>query len=275
MTRSSLGRAAVRLYPTEIREARGEELVGTLLDAGDASLTAFVAELCSLVSGALRARSNRAMAVPIPTLIFELLCWGAVVTVAREFVAVVAGQLRFDFSLGGSTQILAYDVLPALMLIAFTARRPRLAGLLGLLWVVAILYVRWSPLGWSVFPRWSIEELLMPVIGSLLMIVAPSRAPSSVRWLWLVPAAVWALHELTAFGGHSGIGMVAPVAVTLLLLPLQPSVALGTALAWTLLLSWYLPAGNATWTVELAGCAPAALILAALCRRVSARPQSR
>jgi hypothetical protein len=83
MTKRSLGRAAVRLYPSGVREARGDELVGTLLDAGDASLTAFIAELVSLVFAALKARSRRARAVPVSTLIFELLCWGAVVNVAK------------------------------------------------------------------------------------------------------------------------------------------------------------------------------------------------
>lgn len=273
MTKRWLGQAVVRLYPTEIRETRGDELVGTLLDAGDASPTAFITELVSLVLGALKAQSRQALAMPISTLIFQLLCWGAIVSIARTFVGVVAQELRWGWSLGGPMNSLTYYVLPALVLLAFSMRRFRFVGSLGLLWVVAVLHARSSGLdGLVLYPRWSIEELLLPLTGSLLMLVAPRRAPTSAPWLWLLPAAIWAAHEITALGSQSGVGMVAPVALSMALLPLEPAFALGTALAWTLLLSWYLSVGDATWTIELAVCAPLALLLVALCRRLSARP---
>lgn len=274
MTKRWLGQAAVRLYPAEIRGARGDELVGTLLDAGDASLTAFITELVSLILGALKAQSRRALGVPIRTLVYELLCWGAVVTVAKAVVGEVSAHIRWGGSLGSLTTVVTLYVLPALFLAAFTARRPRLAGLLGLLWVAAELHMH-QPRFYltELFLRGAIEQFLLPVVGSLLMITVPRRAPASANWLWLLPAAIWAAFELTLLGAHSGVGRVAPVLVILLLSPFEPALVLGTALSWTILVSVYVaPNGPSLTIVELLCCAPAALLLVALCRRLSTRP---
>jgi hypothetical protein len=56
--REAIGRTVVRLYPKNIRENAGEELVGTLLDAGDASRGAYVRQLVSLVRSGLSARAR-------------------------------------------------------------------------------------------------------------------------------------------------------------------------------------------------------------------------
>ncbi len=277
MIRRWLGCAAVRLYPEEIREASGRELIGTLFDAGDASLRAFIVELASLICAALAAQSRRALAVPAQTLIFESLCWGAVVNVARVFVGATCTHIQWGGALGSPTTIATFYLLPALFLAAFTARRRRLAGMLGLLYVAAELHMHELRfLLDGLFLRASPGELLLPIVGSLLMIVAPRRTPTSASWLWLLPAAVWTTFELAMLGPYFGPGRFAPVLIVLLLSPFEPALVLGTALVWTLLASDYsFQDGTVMLTIELLCCAPVALLLLALCRRVAVRPQGR
>lgn len=60
MSSARLGRLALRAYPADVRDECGEEMLGTLLDAGDDSRRAFARGIRSLlVGGALeRARDN-------------------------------------------------------------------------------------------------------------------------------------------------------------------------------------------------------------------------
>jgi hypothetical protein len=65
VSKAAIGRAVVRLYPENIRQATGEELVGTLLDAGDASLGAYARELISLARSGLSARARAELSQPL------------------------------------------------------------------------------------------------------------------------------------------------------------------------------------------------------------------
>jgi hypothetical protein len=54
--RERIGQVALRAYPPAVREARGQEMLGMLLDAGEHSSLAFVRESGSVVLGGLRER---------------------------------------------------------------------------------------------------------------------------------------------------------------------------------------------------------------------------
>ena len=56
MIRERIGQAALRAYPPAVRQTRGLEMLGMLLDAGEQSSRAFVRESGSLVLGGLRER---------------------------------------------------------------------------------------------------------------------------------------------------------------------------------------------------------------------------
>ena len=74
----TIGRGvAGRMYPSDIRDSRGKEILGTLLDAGDASLAAFVRQLASLMVGGLVVRSRQALAEPPGKLAARTICWAA------------------------------------------------------------------------------------------------------------------------------------------------------------------------------------------------------
>jgi hypothetical protein len=58
MIKEALGRLVVRLYPQEGQSAAGSELVGTLLDAGEVSLGAYLLQLTSLLRAGLWSRAR-------------------------------------------------------------------------------------------------------------------------------------------------------------------------------------------------------------------------
>jgi hypothetical protein len=271
MTRTWLGRIAVRTYPVEVRAQRGEELVGTLLDAGEKSLATFVRQLASLGAGGLAARSRKTLRQPLRQISLDLVRWACITTVAGGLIGGLA-SLRWGGSFGGSplTMWVQY-VGPAVLLALFTLGHDRLTGIAGLIWLYAgsSYYVPPSP-----STGFWLEFWLLPLAGFVLMATVPRRRHGLERALWLIPALVWAIFQYTELGAHSGVGYLTPVLATLVLLPLAPGLALGTALAWSAMAANYLPIGLSETTrlaIELLSCTPLALILLTLSRRAARR----
>jgi hypothetical protein len=269
MSKAWMGRAVVRTYPAEVRAVRGEELIGTLLDAGDHSSAAFGRHLVSLAAGGVLARSRMVLGQPLGPLSVDVLRWACIMVVARGLTGEL-GSLRWDGAPPWSLQTIC--LLwggPALVLVLFTAGRDRTAAFVGLIWLVADLLTRSRP----PVSLW-IQLWLPEVAGFIVMLVAPRRKAGLQRALWLVPAVVWALFWYTELGQQSGVGYLTPVLATLVILPLAPALALGTAVAWSFMAAVYLPIpyGPATRLgVELLICAPLALVLLVLSRRALRR----
>lgn len=271
MTRKWIGQTAVRLYPADVRAAKGEELVGTLLDAGDHSRAAFIGQLMSLIVAGLVARSRDVHSQPLDQLAFDVIRWAAVITVGRVMSGVVMAQVRWGGSIGWAPKTIWVAYLaPALILAMFISRRDRAAGVTGLAWclVEALDSPQLPVRGW-------IELLVLPLVGFGLMTIAPRRHHDAGRTLVLIPVLAWAFFKWTELGLHSGVGYLLPVLAAAVFVTIKPALALGTALAWSFLAAWYLtiPGGNgALMSAELLSCAPIALILAGLSRRALARP---
>ena len=141
MSREAIGRTVVRLYPKDIRESAGEELVGTLLDAGDASRSAYVRQLVSLVRSGLLARARSELGQPLGRIAASTLCWVAVMSAMSELVGVIGIGLRWGDTPGSSTETLLYSyIIPALIIVLFTLRRNRTTGILGLAWLAIFLH---------------------------------------------------------------------------------------------------------------------------------------
>jgi hypothetical protein len=269
MTRAWLGRTAARTYPPEIRAAHGEELIGTLLDAGEHSVALFGRELASLVAGGLAARSRKALSQPLRQISRDLVRWACIVIVARELAGNLA-SLRWGGTFGGSlsTVWLLYAG-PALILTVFTAGRDRTTGIIGLIWLYTSIRSHPQP----PISIW-IEFWVPPLAAFMLMAIRPRRKAGCERALWLIPAIVWAIFQYTELGQQSGIGYLTPVLATLIFVPIAPAFALATAVAWSLMAAWYLPIGVADTTrlaVELLSCTPLALIVVVLSGRALRR----
>ncbi len=267
MTRASVGRAAVRAYPRDIRMARGEELVGIMLDASEHSVAAFVRQLLSLVFGGLASRSRVALSQPRRQIVSDVVRFACIVIVARGVTRDIAA-LHWGGGFGGSfTTVCLLYVGPVLILALFTTGHDRVTGIVGLAWVLADILTRADP----PLSVW-VEFWLLPLLGFGLMAIAPRPEACRPRALWVIPAIVWAVFVYTELGQQSGAGYLTPVLATVVLLPIQPAVALGTALSGSLMAPWYLSVGITQTTrlgVALVSCLLLELILFALCQRFS------
>lgn len=276
MNKRLVGGVAVRSYPSDIRDSRGKEMLGTLLDAGDASLAAFVRQLASLIVGGLLARSRRALAEPPGSLTARTVCWAAIVAVIQ--LPFRQGAWALVGLLPGVPLVTVRDmyVLPLVILAAFTLGGRRLAGLLGLAWVT--LYVRdWES---GLAASNVVVAVALPITGFGLLTLWPQVAPRAwqTRMLWLVPAAALALVSVVPlwlsasdtflwFSGQSVLVLI-PVVSALVFLPVAPSFAIGTALAWSVPHLW-IYGRESIWTIMLLASTPAAVALVAAARRAA------
>ena len=280
MRREAIGRTVVRLYPKDIRESAGEELVGTLLDAGDASRGAYVVQLVSLMRSGLSARARSELRRPLGRIAATVLCWVAVMSAMSVLVGDIGIRLRWGYTFEASTESLLYlYIIPALILVLFTLRRNRTTGILGLAWLAISLHQH-PMLPVSAF----LETIPLQAAGFALLAIRPRTPVPAGRFLWPVPAIVWLLYQLTLLGQLSGVGKTTPFLAALLLLPWAPALALGTAITWALTSIYYLNLYESVpflaphllvEAIELLAGVPLALILAALARRAATRAELR
>jgi hypothetical protein len=264
MSRRLLGGVAVRLYPKAIRDSRGGEILGTLLDAGEESLLAFVRQLASLIAGGVVARSRRALTGPPAKLAASAISWAAIILLTRfpfgQGVRVLYWPLGFTLPL---VTVRDMVVLPLIVLASFTLGGRRLAGLLGLVWVALFVREYGYP---GVFRAETIGMAVLPAAGFGLLTWRPQAAPAAwqTRTLWLVPAAALALVTMAVlrFSPYSGqsVTVLIPVVAALVFLPVAPGFAIGTALAWSAQWAWIF-GSESTWTIALLASTPVALAL--------------
>ncbi len=266
MTRKWIAQTAVRIYPAEIRAAKGDELVGTLLDAGDASLAAFLAELVSLIIAALVARSRDALSQPFGQIVSDTVRWGAVITVASSMAAVVVDYVHWGGGIGWATVTSWQQCLaPTLILAMFIVGQDRAAGVTGLTWCLDLV-IRQPQFPLSAWISW----MVLPILGFGLMTVRPRRQSDPARGLLLIPILAWACFRWTELGAHSGAGYLVPVLAAAIFLPTKPSLTLGTALAWSLLAASYITIPYTHFmvlSIAMISCTPIAVALAVLTRR--------
>jgi hypothetical protein len=264
MTRESIARAAVRLYPADLRTTSADELVGTLLDAGEHSLMGFIGQLASVILGGLGARSREASAQPVDQLLSDAIRWAAIMSVAGGLTMDVVTGVRW----GDGSVPVAYDtILPAVSLVMFLARIDRAAGLAGL--VYCIDFAGHHPLAPSGV---RIQEVVQ-VAGLGLMTVHPRR-DDTLRSLTLLPLLAWAFFWWTELGQHSGLGYLLPVFVALIFAGLKPALAVGTALSCAILAPYYLSMpGTTLHSVGLLSAVPVALALVGLSRALARRDE--
>ncbi len=232
MTRERVGSVILRAYPREVRLTRGAEMLGTLLDASEGSSRLFIRDGLSLVLAGLgertmvngRAGTRRliadgcAQAAVIWMSLFLIWATPGVAPLGRHFDALGFPELRF----------MALWVVLAFALIRFD----RIAGLCGVAWFAVLI-----PDDLGLLERSSgvlnPVSYLVPLLCFTVMIFAPRiRACDARRLLWLIPVAGLAVLPETENLGT----VVFPAAISLaalVLLPVDPRLAIASALLWT------------------------------------------
>jgi len=239
VSRGWIVRTTVRVYPAHVRDAKGDEFVGTLLDASEDSAVAFIKELASLVVAGLLSRSRDALSSPVNQVVSDLVRWGAVIAIGRVMVGAIVTEASWGGALGGPETIWAAYIAPALILIAFISHHDKAAGITGLSWCVTefVVYPQLSLNGW-------IATLLLPLIGCGVMIFVPRHEPDRGRIAIAIPLLAFAyfvLNEVALVSNPpSGVGFMLPVLVAPLFVPFKPACALGTTLAWLFLAASFL-----------------------------------
>ncbi len=215
MTREDLAAVAALALPASMRESRGDEIVGTLLDcAGDGSRTRFMRELPGLVRMGLRARSAGRGA---RRLVADGFCRGAILVMTLDLSTLLAQKLG-----GIQDPLLAWASIATLGIALATALVgvDRLAGIVALAWTLARLpqLVSENPTFQGIAPT------IVPVVCFTVLIMAPRRRRLDLRRLgWL---ATTAALVLTLGHGHGSPLITAMVGVTAFVLVLAAVLAI-------------------------------------------------
>lgn len=93
-TRERTGRFALGAYPLDARRARGEEMLGTLLDASDGSVGRFGREIGGLVRAGLGERAARVAGAGAPRLIADGFCLAGVWAMTLDLSVLLAQRVR-------------------------------------------------------------------------------------------------------------------------------------------------------------------------------------
>jgi hypothetical protein len=243
--RERIGRAALRVYPPDAREARGLEMLGMLLDAGEQSGCAFVREAGSLVLGGMRARRAITARAGTRRLLADSCCQAVLIFLTLWIIS----ALSPDAIAGPSRPLVVQAVVLGAILACALIGYERIAAVGALAAVIAF-----GPLG-AHTQVVVLARVLVPIGCVLVMVRAPRERPRDPRrLLWLVPVAVLAaLHAHAVAGLPEVLALMSIGGLLLLLQDPRPAIACG--LVWIVLLANHV-VGSVPAGVNLVG-APA------------------
>jgi hypothetical protein len=232
MSREPFLRACLQAYPPSVRDARGEEIVGTLLDASDGSWLRFSAEMLDLVRGGLRARGNVSAAVPLRRLIADACRLTALLWIGVELLRWLTWELE-PYPAPTSWTV----ALPVLALVLGLIGLDRLSAGCALLWLA--ITNPWVEPGFKALgetPGWLdgllIKDLVL-IICLLVMIVAPRRRHiDSRRLLWLAALAAFAVLDALDMSAPA-VPVLAISVFGLAAILISPRLAIAVPLWWT------------------------------------------
>ena len=227
MIRERIGKAALRAYPPGVRDARGLEMLGMLLDAGEQSSWAFARESGSLVVGGLDERRAITARAGTRRLLADSCCQAVPICLTLWIISVLSP----DAIAGPSRPVVVQAAVLGAVLACALIGYERIAAIGGLAAIVA-----YGPVG----PHAQLvllARLLVPLGCLFVMVRAPrKRTRDARRLLWLVPVAVLAgLHAHNSVGLPEVLALMSIAGVLLLLH--DPRLAIACGLVWIILLS--------------------------------------
>jgi hypothetical protein len=228
--REDLAARAFLALPVAIRESRGEEILGTLLDsAGTGSRTRFVRELVDLVHTGLRARTAGRGSQRLVT---DGFCRGAILVMTLDLSTLLAQKLG-----GVQDPLLSWVSIGTLSVTLATALigAERLAGAAAFAWTLARFpqLISYDPTFRGIAPT------IVPLICFTVLILASRRRgldPRRLAWLAATAALVrayghWHATELITATVRAAAVMLMVAAV--LTIPSDPRLAIACALPAT------------------------------------------
>ena len=221
-----IGRVALRAYPPAMRQTRGLEMLGMLLEAGEQSSWAFVRESGSLVLGGLRERRAITARAGARRLIADSCCQAVVIWLMLWLISAVNAVVIA----GPGQRLRIQEVVLVAILVCALVGYDRIAALGGLA-AIAVF----GPFGLHTQLVW-LSKLLVPIACLVVMASAPRKRPRGPRrLLWLLP--VFALAALQPQDHVSLAGVLALVSLGgLLRLLYDPRLAIACSLVWIILL---------------------------------------
>jgi len=233
--RERIGQAALRAYPPAVRQARGLEMLGVLLDAGEHSNRALVRESGSLVLGGLRERGAITARAGTRRLIADSCCQAVLIFLTLWLIS----ALNMQGSAGASRRLLVLNVVLAAILACALVGYERLAAVGGLAALVGLAaLIADSPLGRhiEVVGLARVLVLIVPIACFLVMVRTPQRRPRDPRQLlWLLPVCVLAVLHAHAYVSLPEVLAVVSVGGLLRLFH-DPRFAIACSLVWITLL---------------------------------------
>ncbi len=199
MNREWIGQVALRAYPPAVRQARGMEMLGIMLDAAEHSNRALVRESGSLVLGGLRERRALVARAGSRRLVADSCCQAALIFLMLWLIS----ALKTQVVAGASQRLVVQEVVLAAILGCALIGYERIAALSGLAALIA-----YGPLGQHI-QLVRLANVLVPVALLVVMVRSPQRRPRDTRQqLCLVPVAV-----LAALSAHARVGLPELLAV--------------------------------------------------------------
>jgi hypothetical protein len=205
------GRWLLRAYPAAYRRERGEEIVGTLLEATPADRTwPRRRDVRTLATGGLKARAaqNRRLSAAANLRIAVMVGSSLyLVMLAAEYLGTGIGELRLSPTAAWYRPVLVAAALVAPVLLTWITR-PAIAAISALAAAVAVVYFVARP-DHHLWP-------FMPLLVSLAVIVmlAPRQSRPPRKWLWLIGAFAVAVLWFTVdplYGWGFQVLRVAPI----------------------------------------------------------------
>ena len=166
MIRERIGQAALRAYPPAVRQTRGLEMLGMLLDAGEQSGRAFVHDSWSLVLGGLRERRAITARAGSRRLLADSCCQAVIILLMLWLFSALNTQVIT----GPTHQLLVQELVLAAILACALIGYERIAALSALAALIA-----YGPLGQHTQPV-LLATVLVPIACLLVMV----RGPASV-----------------------------------------------------------------------------------------------
>ena len=273
MMRGRLAQAALRCYPPATRAARGAEMLDTLLEASGDRHGVFVWNVLSLVAAGLGERARASARLSAVRTIAEAAKLASMLYACLWLTAGLAVLIERP-GWRHESRVSLYMVGLLIVLLAWSRGRQRLAGVIGLACTVAVaLVVAHRP---DLLLPVSIVQPILPALGYLIMVIAPTRErPSTVA---LAALAALVVVSVIVPGAHtSGISQLIMLATAsiagLAVFAVQPRLAIAVAIIWTAIgieLIAFASTQPAPWKLLVAS-APAVLAATAARARVIRR----